>query len=642
MSKRLVLIVFTGLLLGYVAFAQDGPVYDPENFVIPYIMKAPEEITVDGDLSEWGFAFPIVFNTATIPDSSRCRAWFPADDEDLSGTLYMMYDDEYFYFAANVRDDAPAHLSDAAWAADAIEFYLSDVDIGDALHGDHEGFLNTADAMELQFTITFGRNSSGNPDSITVIEWYALGKNPWFSGTGGEAVSGANHVKFVLWEDEDGYTVEGKICLDSLKNSAGRKFSFTPGTRIATTWSLFDIDETESSADFHGYQYSKNPPWQGPKNWQCAEVMDVAPGFDWEDQADFNFIEPYIKYADDPVTIDCDLGEWAYAFPVVFDTTTIPDSSRCRAWFPADDEDLSGTLYMMYDDEYFYFAANVRDDAPAHLSDAAWAADAIEFYLSDVDIGDALHGDHEGFLNTADAMELQFTITFGRNSSGNPDSITVIEWYALGKNPWFSGTGGEAVSGANHVKFVLWEDEDGYTVEGKICLDSLKNSAGRKFSFTPGTRIATTWSLFDIDETESSADFHGYQYTCVPGAPWQGPLYWQYVDVLGISVMEYEDYKVGIDVFDEDYVNTFKLFPNFPNPFNPTTVISYELDRPMNISMKVYNLKGELVKTVFENRPQEAGRHYYTLYMGDMPSGIYLCVIDNGRSRLIRKMTLVK
>ncbi|MBO8150968.1 MAG: T9SS type A sorting domain-containing protein [Candidatus Marinimicrobia bacterium] len=355
-----------------------------------------------------------------------------------------------------------------------------------------------------------------------------------------------------------------------------------------------------------------------------------------------NFVIPYIMKAPEEITVDGDLSEWGFAFPIVFNTASVPDSSRCHAWFPADNEDLSGVLYMMYDDEYFYFAANVRDDAPAHLSDAAWAADAIEFYLSDVDIGDALHGDHEGFLNTADAMELQFTITFGRSSSGNPDSITVIEWYALGRNPWFSGTDGEAVSGANHVKFVLWEDEDGYTVEGKICLDSLKNSAGRKFSFTPGTRIAATWSLFDIDETESSADFHGYQYTCVPGAPWQGPLYWQYADVLGISVMEYEDYKVGIDVFNEDYVNTFKLFPNFPNPFNPTTVISYELDRPMNISMKVYNLKGELVKTVFENRPQEAGRHYFTLYMGDMPSGIYLCVIDNGRSRLIRKMTLVK
>lgn len=632
MSKKLLLIVFASLLLGYVAFAQEGPVYDPENFVIPYIMKAPEEITVDGDLSEWGFAFPIVFNTTSVPDSSRCHAWFPADDEDLSGVLYMMYDDNYFYFAANVRDDYPGHFSDADWAADAVEFYLSDIDIGDNLCGDHEGFVNTADEMEIQFNISFGRSSSGVPDSIVIREYYALGRV--LSNSGG------NKVVVNIWEDEDGYTMEGKICLDSLVNSAGRRFTFPAGARIAATWSLFDIDESESSADFHGYQYSKNPPWQGPKNWQCAEVMEVAPGENWEKNADFDFISPYIKYADIPVEIDCDLSEWAYAFPVLFNANTIPDSSRCHAWFPADNEDLSGVLYMMYDEDYFYFAANVRDDYPGHFSDAVWATDGIEYYLSDVDIEDALHGDHEGFKNNADTIEVQFGIQFGRSASGEADSIVVREYYALGR-VLMEGRG-EVISGANQVKVQLWEDEDGYTIEGKICLDSLVNSAGRKFSFTPGTRIASTWSLFDIDESESSADFHGYQYTCVPGAPWQGPAYWQYVDVLGISVMEYEDYKVGIDVFDRDYVNTFKLFPNFPNPFNPTTVISYELDKTMNISLKIYNLRGELVKTVFENRRQEAGRHYYTLYMGDMPSGIYLCVVDNGRNRLIRKITLVK
>ncbi|MCD6441570.1 MAG: hypothetical protein J7L86_07305, partial [Candidatus Marinimicrobia bacterium] len=110
MARNLFLVTFTLLCIFTMAFAQD-------DLVVPYLMKVDEPITVDGDLSDWNFAFPIDFNRESIPNSSRAYGWLPGSNDSLSGTIWMQYDDEYLYVAASVKDYCPGAPS-AGWASD--------------------------------------------------------------------------------------------------------------------------------------------------------------------------------------------------------------------------------------------------------------------------------------------------------------------------------------------------------------------------------------------------------------------------------------------------------------------------------------------------------------------------------------------
>ena len=68
---------------------------------------------------------------------------------------------------------------------------------------------------------------------------------------------------------------------------------------------------------------------------------------------------------------------------------------------------------------------------------------------------------------------------------------------------------------------------------------------------------------------------------------------------------------------------SFRLNQNYPNPFNPTTVISYELPVASKISLKVFNLLGQEVATLFEGLRQP-GNHEAALDASGLSTGIYL------------------
>jgi photosystem II stability/assembly factor-like uncharacterized protein len=86
---------------------------------------------------------------------------------------------------------------------------------------------------------------------------------------------------------------------------------------------------------------------------------------------------------------------------------------------------------------------------------------------------------------------------------------------------------------------------------------------------------------------------------------------------------------------------TFGLSQNFPNPFNPTTVIRYELPVSGMVSLKVYNAMGEEVTTLV-NSTKEAGSHSITFDASKLASGIYIYKLKSGNFSSVKKMSLIK
>lgn len=94
-------------------------------------------------------------------------------------------------------------------------------------------------------------------------------------------------------------------------------------------------------------------------------------------------------------------------------------------------------------------------------------------------------------------------------------------------------------------------------------------------------------------------------------------------------------------VADNQVVNAFSLEPNYPNPFNPSTLIVYALPIQSKVTLKVMNILGQdLVTLVDEVKP--AGRNEVTFDASSLPSGIYFYRISANGKSLTRKMVLSK
>jgi hypothetical protein len=85
---------------------------------------------------------------------------------------------------------------------------------------------------------------------------------------------------------------------------------------------------------------------------------------------------------------------------------------------------------------------------------------------------------------------------------------------------------------------------------------------------------------------------------------------------------------------------------NFPNPFNPSTKIEYSLPRDGQLTIRIYNVRGELVKTLLNERVK-AGTNSIT-WKGDndrgqtVASGVYFYEARGAGNEVFQKMTLVK
>lgn len=84
----------------------------------------------------------------------------------------------------------------------------------------------------------------------------------------------------------------------------------------------------------------------------------------------------------------------------------------------------------------------------------------------------------------------------------------------------------------------------------------------------------------------------------------------------------------------------FFTFFNFPNPFTSETTLQLELEVPQTLSIDVYNLHGKHIQNVMSNQKLVAGTHQFEFEGKGLVSGIYLCILDNGNSRLTRKLVV--
>lgn len=103
-------------------------------------------------------------------------------------------------------------------------------------------------------------------------------------------------------------------------------------------------------------------------------------------------------------------------------------------------------------------------------------------------------------------------------------------------------------------------------------------------------------------------------------------------------------FKTGVTAVNTkvpDIPQKFSLSQNYPNPFNPSTRIEYSLPHSEYVTLKVYNIVGQEVKTIVNNY-KNAGNYIVNFNADDIPSGVYFYSLHAGNFSQVKKMILLK
>jgi hypothetical protein len=147
-------------------------------------------------------------------------------------------------------------------------------------------------------------------------------------------------------------------------------------------------------------------------------------------------------------------------------------------------------------------------------------------------------------------------------------------------------------------------------------------------------------SVLNYDRKEVRDSLINYYYT-YRNKPKENGVYFFKIDLIDNNKKKINsnEIKVGISEIAE-----FKLFQNKPNPFNPSTIISYELYSPSNVSLKIYTLNGKQIGVLIDEfqNPGTYRIEFNANDFKDLSSGIYFYKLQTNYSSDIKKMIFTK
>ncbi|MFH1197401.1 MAG: T9SS type A sorting domain-containing protein [bacterium] len=209
-----------------------------------------------------------------------------------------------------------------------------------------------------------------------------------------------------------------------------------------------------------------------------------------------------------------------------------------------------------------------------------------------------------------------------------------------------------------YFKKEVWNIARGFDLAGNIIIDSVSGKHTKfPFSGDPITNTGWNWNYWTNGEagfymftgpfTFEPADTQWVMYAITAGLDTNkfGSITKlrrnvdilrsiSYDDLVKITPLEYEEPQTTVPEY-------FYLSQNFPNPFNPTTKIRYEIPIQTHVNISVYDILGRKVAEIV-NKEQEAGYYEVEIDGGNWASGVYFIRIETYTYSKTIKAVLMK
>ncbi|MFX0133486.1 MAG: T9SS type A sorting domain-containing protein [Candidatus Hodarchaeota archaeon] len=180
---------------------------------------------------------------------------------------------------------------------------------------------------------------------------------------------------------------------------------------------------------------------------------------------------------------------------------------------------------------------------------------------------------------------------------------------------------------------------------GIINLFSIYNDSLGIYHLLDSIKTPILWRFSLQDSSWKANDIQGVDYSTMIFGLASHP------QVLGSKFFEqYNDFDfpseespVNYESKQQDTANikNLMLYPNYPNPFNPQTTISFALPITAEVIINILNLNGQLISKLFKGK-KKAGCHSIIWYALNIPTGIYFIKMQTDNFVMIRKCILLK
>jgi hypothetical protein len=573
------------------------------------IMEPPNsfEIVVDGQKDDFysnltgpddGYIQLKSF-TFTQPQNDR----IPTGDEDLSSKIWAAWDDEWFYIYNEVTDDTVAAAGAQVYHNDEIEIKI------DPVPSDSTQTSN----LELRLT--------------------ALGSADVPTGQKTEDLANlAESVKqFVRLKTATGYVLELAIKWSAITKN-NEVIVPAEGTVFGMTIQNHDNDGTNTrhasvqwGAVLNDAAYN-TPKYLGTIKFLAGNKLQFI-----QSNAMTGVTNP-VPYDGTDFYLRVD----AYKDPLHFQMTGPDDGYlqiRSYAWNdkgkPTDDADLSAKVWMAWDENWLYFYEEVKDDTISSSGNQTYFNDGFEMKIDPQPKDSLTNSVYVGIAMTAEYTPGVATQT---DMGIMADSLKMTARRIL-KN-------GYVLEWA-----VRWEAITQAKETVSVAVDSVFGAAILNHDndkLTGGTREASImWGAIMDDHVWDRVKY----YATVKFLP-DNKLQFipknnvtAYTNIIPYDGSEFD--RTGVEKENLGIPSEFALKRNYPNPFNPSTTISYALPKSAEVKLIVYDILGRELATLV-NEKQTAGNYRVSFDGRNYASGIYFCKLTADAKVKTLKMMMLK
>lgn len=345
------------------------------------------------------------------------------------------------------------------------------------------------------------------------------------------------------------------------------------------------------------------------------------------------------------------------AVAAALESGEVPEASVLASFFPDDykpfeitsnnlrvegtgggtNEDISAKFWVGIENfsgaDLMVFYAEIMDDVivPADKADnggGGWNFDSWEAGIASYQPASFITGSDHNSFESGDEPDYQLRAGFMKDSDPY-----IHAWDGGAGTPGYNQLVGNSATIGDSSQAGMYRL---LTVLSTIEFSGV-NVGAKDFEFPTGSEITTIPFQLAVNDNDATARDAQYAWSSKSSSQWWNtPSEWEIVAIVGSEAA----YSTSNESLTQP--TNFELKQNFPNPFNPTTTIQFSLASAQNVTLEVFNMLGQKVATLIQNRPLSAGVHSQSFDATSLSSGMYIYRISTPEFSQTRSMTLIK